>query len=214
MKRLLAVVVCFCLLYVGNLGHAHLLNMSKARIALLEGGRLEVRLSLDLLVEAESRERYHAFSQSPEPLADPQIHALLKPLPAAIELVIGNQRIPLKLESAEFPDVSKEEFLNPLSWPRTDLVLTAEPIRVAPSGADGSLHVRYGTGFRFEHPTLQGLVWALDRAVGLESFVELVLGGAAMTAVYGATWIAFVYRGDPYLDLWQMVRARLGRNAA
>ena len=152
MKRLLAVAVCFCLLYVSNVGHAHLLNMSKARIVLLDGGRLEVQLTLDLLVEAGSRERYHALSQSPDPLADPKTQVLLKPLPAAIELVIGNQRIPLKLESAKFPDVSKEEFLDPLSWPRTDLVLTAEPIRVAPSGADGSLHVRYGTGFRFEEP--------------------------------------------------------------
>lgn len=152
MRRLLAVVVCFCLLHVSNVGHAHLLNMSKARIVLLDGGRLEVRLALDLLVEAGSRERYHALSQSPDPLADPQIQALLKPLPTAIELALGNQRIPLKLESAEFPHVSKEEFLNPLSWPRTDLALSAEPIRVPAGSADGSLHVRYGTGFRFEEP--------------------------------------------------------------
>ncbi|MEM1403374.1 MAG: HupE/UreJ family protein [Pseudomonadota bacterium] len=126
--------------------------MSKARIVLLEGGRLEVRLSLDLLVEVGSRERYYALSQSPDPLADPDIQELLAPLPEAIELTVGNLRIPLKLQSIDFPSVSREEFLDPLSWPRTDLLLFAKPTSVIGNGADGRLKVRYGTGFRFEEP--------------------------------------------------------------
>ena len=37
-------------------------------------------------------------------------------------------------------------------------------------------------------------------------FVHLVLAGLAMVAVFVATWIFFVYRGDPYFDITSRVQ--------
>jgi O-antigen/teichoic acid export membrane protein len=56
-----------------------------------------------------------------------------------------------------------------------------------------------------------GFLWSLDRAVGLESFTELFLAGVATCALFAIVWIGFVYRGDPYLDPWARLRARMVR---
>jgi O-antigen/teichoic acid export membrane protein len=43
----------------------------------------------------------------------------------------------------------------------------------------------------------------LSRAV---MFVHLMLAGVAMVVVFAATWIFFVYRGDPYFDITSRVQ--------
>ena len=49
-------------------------------------------------------------------------------------------------------------------------------------------------------PVLAFLLW-IRLGVGIHTLFGLVGAGAAMVLLYGVTWILFVYRNDPYLDL-------------
>ncbi len=131
---------------------AHLLNMSKARISLLPEGQLEVRLALDLLVTAGSREEYYALSQLDAPLNEPQVIAMAERLAHAVELELGGTRIPLKVIDLQFPKAPREQFLDPLAWPRTNVTLRGTLDGEADLPSDSGLRVRYAPGFRFEEP--------------------------------------------------------------
>lgn len=143
---LLAALLC-----TANPAWSHLLNMSKARVTLLPNGAIELRLALDLLVTAGSRERYHTLSEIPQPMQDPQALEVLTPLPDAIELTLGGTRLPLTLVSAKFPDASRDEFLDPLRWPRTELILSGR-LGNATAAAASDMRIRYSDRFRFEEP--------------------------------------------------------------
>ncbi|HXI33161.1 MAG TPA: polysaccharide biosynthesis C-terminal domain-containing protein [Gemmatimonadales bacterium] len=54
-------------------------------------------------------------------------------------------------------------------------------------------------------PVLALLLWCRD-SLDVRSLPELVGAGVAMVLVFAVTWVFFVYRNDPYMDL----RARLG----
>ena len=131
---------------------AHLLNMSKARIELQPAGKVELRLNLDLLVTAGSREAYFALSQKENPLARDEVRELLAPLPGAIELTLGGLRVPLELRELRFPQEPQEVFLDPLRWPRTELVLAGDLAQLTKAPLDTGLRVTYTDGFRFEEP--------------------------------------------------------------
>jgi len=49
-------------------------------------------------------------------------------------------------------------------------------------------------------PALALLLW-LRLGVGIHTLLDLVAAGLAMVLVFGVTWVLFVYRNDPYLDL-------------
>jgi len=49
-------------------------------------------------------------------------------------------------------------------------------------------------------PGLALLLW-LRLGVGIHTLLALVAAGLAMVLVFGVTWVLFVYRNDPYLDL-------------
>jgi hypothetical protein len=49
-------------------------------------------------------------------------------------------------------------------------------------------------------PALALLLW-FKIALDVRGLVALAAAGVAMVGVFAATWIFFVYRNDPYLDL-------------
>jgi O-antigen/teichoic acid export membrane protein len=58
-------------------------------------------------------------------------------------------------------------------------------------------------------PVLALLVW-FKLGLGVQTILGLVTAGTAMVLVFAVTWIFFVYRNDPYVDL----RIHLGRSLA
>ena len=62
-------------------------------------------------------------------------------------------------------------------------------------------------------PVLALLLW-FKLALRVETMLGLVAAGSAMLVVFGTTWILYVYRGDPYVDLRpHLMRFRLGSRA-
>jgi peptidoglycan biosynthesis protein MviN/MurJ (putative lipid II flippase) len=49
-------------------------------------------------------------------------------------------------------------------------------------------------------PMLLLLLWCKN-GLHVQSIAGLATAGCASTAIFGLTWILFVYRGDPYVDL-------------
>jgi O-antigen/teichoic acid export membrane protein len=57
-------------------------------------------------------------------------------------------------------------------------------------------------------PPLALLLW-FKLGIDVQNFAGLAAAGFAMLVLFGATWILFVYRGDPYVDLtarWDRLR--------
>jgi O-antigen/teichoic acid export membrane protein len=54
-----------------------------------------------------------------------------------------------------------------------------------------------------------GFLLFLERGLGVQGFPQLIASGVAMMLLYGAVWVFFVYRGDPYLDLRAELRQRV-----
>ncbi|HSL20182.1 MAG TPA: oligosaccharide flippase family protein [Vicinamibacterales bacterium] len=62
-------------------------------------------------------------------------------------------------------------------------------------------------------PVLILLLW-FKVGLQVETILGLAAAGAAMVVVFGLTWILYVYRGDPYVDLRpHLVRFRVGSRA-
>jgi O-antigen/teichoic acid export membrane protein len=62
-------------------------------------------------------------------------------------------------------------------------------------------------------PVLALLLW-FKVGAEVEGLFGLVSAGLAMVSIFGVVWIFFVYRNDPYLDLWGRVsRLRVGGRA-
>ncbi|MAF67429.1 MAG: hypothetical protein CMJ84_17450 [Planctomycetes bacterium] len=57
-------------------------------------------------------------------------------------------------------------------------------------------------------PSLAFLL-TLKLAVGIDGWAELIAAGLGLVVLYCATWVFFVYRGDPHLDLRAELAARL-----
>ena len=131
---------------------AHLLNMSKARILLQPGGDVELRLALDLLLTAGSRDAYFELSRVPDPMSSPIVQEKLGGLADAIHLDLGGVRVALTLADVRFPQEAKDVFLDPLAWPRTELTLRGSLAVPTEPPADSGLRVRYDDSFRFEEP--------------------------------------------------------------
>ena len=62
-------------------------------------------------------------------------------------------------------------------------------------------------------PVLALLLW-FKFGVRVETILGLAAAGCAMVVLFGVTWILYVYRGDPYVDLRpHLMRLRLGSRA-
>ena len=164
---------------------AHLLNMSKARIQLLPAGEVEVRLALDLLITAGSRESYFELSRIPDPFNSAVVQETLAALPGAIHLTLGDVRVPLRLTGVSFPEESRETFLDPLAWPRTDLILrgTLAALRQVPE--DRGLRVRYDASFRFEEPIAN----TIEDTVSGTSQTRWLVTGQTSAVFDAARWV-------------------------
>ncbi len=164
---------------------AHLLNMSKARIQLLPEGEVEVRLALDLLLTAGSREAYFELSRSPDPMGNAQVQGKLERLPGAIHLMLGDARVPLTLTDVVFPQEPEEVFLDPLAWPRTELTLRGSLAALARSPSDSGLRIRYDGSFRFEEPIAN----TVEDAVTGSSQTRWLVTGQVSPPFDAANWI-------------------------
>ncbi|HEY7776243.1 MAG TPA: HupE/UreJ family protein [Kineobactrum sp.] len=149
--NLLSFFLFACLSLFSLHTHAHLLNMSLVQIDLLPEQQVEMRLELDLMVTAGSREGYYALSLLPEPIQQPQVQAILERLTAAIKLEFGGSAILLEPVSITFPEGGPEQYLDPFSWPRTSVVLRGKladlPDTIVPVS-----RVRFLGSFVFEEP--------------------------------------------------------------
>jgi hypothetical protein len=134
---------------------AHLLNMTKVQVAVDATGQVEVTLQVDLNRPAGGGEAYYAFSRVPEPLRDPALRALLDRLVGAIEIDYGGARVALEAVAAQFPQETRERYLDPLNWPMTALTLRGRlpPRQTGPrTGPPALLQGRLTADFRFEEP--------------------------------------------------------------
>jgi len=147
--RAAALVWALCMPWAAT--QAHLLNMTSARVN-VDAGRIVVDMKIDVTRAAGGPLEYYRLSRIAQPLSEPETRALLDKLTAAISLRFGtDDAIPLQLSAAEFPVVSREAFLDPLSWPMTHVVLTGRlPWRRI--AAAYSLQAVFLPAFRFEEP--------------------------------------------------------------
>ena len=58
------------------------------------------------------------------------------------------------------------------------------------------------------------LLCGFKYGLGVEGLLELMIAGVASVAVFGAVWILFVFKGDPYFDPYAKIRDKLRSRAA
>lgn len=125
---------------------AHLLNMTKAEVRVAPSGEIAVHLQIDLTRAAGGSLAYYEISHAPSP--DPRLAPMVERLENAVAIQADSKRVPLHVVSVQLPKQSREEFLNPLSWPMTEIELAgALPAGVAVTSLQGVL-----SAFPFEEP--------------------------------------------------------------
>lgn len=160
----------FVLLLLAASAQAHLLNMSKSSVSLADDGAFTVELALDLLATAGSRQAYWEWSQYSDPMNSPELHKALAQLPSSIALTADGEPVALRLRELRFPKLPKEEYLDPLGWPRTEVLLSG---KLPPKTVPSTLQVTYLDSFRFEEPIANTLV---DERSGRKQTRWLVTG--------------------------------------
>ncbi len=149
MSRWLRLALCLMLMTSAQQGSAHLLNMTNATVELQPGRQLELKLTLDLMLTAGSREAYYELSKKSQ--SDPAVQQILETLLSAVVLESGNTRIALAVKSIHFAEASRDEYLSPLTWPRADIVMVAvSEIPELITAAD--LRINFNGSFHFEEP--------------------------------------------------------------
>jgi hydrogenase/urease accessory protein HupE len=129
---------------------AHLLNMTRVDVGIDGAGEVVVNLQVDMSRAAGGGLAYYRLSRIADPLADAEARALLDRLAAAITLRVGTQTLALAVATAKFPSVGREVFLDPLSWPMTEVQLRGR-LPAVQHDADTMVGV-FEPGFRFEEP--------------------------------------------------------------
>jgi hypothetical protein len=123
MHRSLCFLLAVCSM-ASSLAHAHLLNMTKVSVEVRANGDLSVQMQVDLSRAAGGPLEYYRLSRIEAPEGNPEIVRLMTRLSAAIELRADGAAVPLRLESMALPKLPEQDFVNPLSWPMTNVVLT------------------------------------------------------------------------------------------
>jgi hypothetical protein len=135
------------LLLIGNPASAHLLNMTKVEARVASSGDVTVHVQIDLTRAAGGASEYYEISHAASP--DARLAPLLERLIAAIAIQAGDRKIALHRVGLKLPRQSREEFLNPLSWPMTELDLAGS----LPAGTTAtSLQGLLASSFPFEEP--------------------------------------------------------------
>lgn len=136
----------------GSAPQAHLLNMTTIQVNVRADGDLEVTLSIDLTRASGGSLEYYRLSRVAQPLTDPEIRALLGQLAASVSVRPSTgEALPLQVVSAEFPKAPKDVFIDPLSWPMTQVVLHGRLPPRSPRGLE-DLRAAFLPSFHFEEP--------------------------------------------------------------
>jgi O-antigen/teichoic acid export membrane protein len=85
------------------------------------------------------------------------------------------------------------------------LIVTAAELRMRVG--DWIVHVS-GKALMGAIPCTAFLLW-MEHGLDVRGFPALIASGIGMLIVFSITWIFFVYRGDPHLDLREEIRLRL-----
>lgn len=162
-KRGLAALLAALILQVTS-AEAHLLNMSRINIALIDERRVQVTAELDLTRTFGSADAYHAASQIASPMDDATITAKLAAAANAIELTAGDVRVALSATNIVFEQETLANYRSPLEWPRAVVKFVGE----FPAGANPTndgIRVRFDDSFIFEEPLATTLQSAADDVV-------------------------------------------------
>lgn len=138
--------------------HAHLLNMTKVIVSIDANGAVTVEMQVDLNRAAGGPLEYYRLSRIEAPQQNAEIAPILERLVAAVDLRVDGAALPLQLQSVELPQLPRETFIDPLSWPMSHIVLAgADKLDI-----DRAQHLQ-GTlrpTFPFEEPI--SLTFSLD----------------------------------------------------
>src|SRR5262245_10947819 len=131
-------LLVICGLLVSPLSHAHLLNMTKVIASLHADGEVAVDMQVDLTRAAGGPLEYYRLSRvassdsnsasdaRSQVLPNAEAAALLTRLAAAIDLEVDGVAVVLTWQSAEWPQLPEQEFVNPLNWPMTHVTLRGQ----------------------------------------------------------------------------------------
>lgn len=137
---------------------AHLLNMTRVQVDFAANGDIAITMSIDLMRAVGGAGDYYRLSLSPEPMNDPELHALLAQLAQAMQLDVDGARVALEAQAATLPQLPESEFHNPMTWPMTEVRLRGA--LAAPTRGFQQTQARFDPAFGFEEPiavTLQSV---------------------------------------------------------
>lgn len=135
---------------------AHLLNMTKVQVHILDSGEINLEIKLDLAREFSGDENYYFISQAEQALSSPEAAAMLRRLKEAVVLSVDQQQLSWQIESLEFPQASKEAFLSDVSWPMTTIKMSSHLTDVQDPSA--KLRLSFADSFAFEEPIALSII--------------------------------------------------------
>jgi HupE / UreJ protein len=141
----------FSLLLIGSHCHAHLLNMTKVIVTINANQQLDIDMQVDMSRAAGGPTQYYRLSQLADPLHHDALKEIFGKLVQSIALQYGGKPLELQLVQAELPKLPLEQFLNPVSWPMTQLRLRGT-LPTLSASAPHQLQGVFKPGFRFEEP--------------------------------------------------------------
>ena len=153
-----------CLILTAAPVQAHLLNMSRVNIQLLDQHRVLVTAQLDLTRAFGSAAAYFSASQVTEPLSDRRIVEQLRLAANAIDLRVGDVRVHLTPISIAFVEQTLADYQSPLEWPRATVRFEGR-LAAASSPQHSGVRVRFDDGFVFEEPIATTLQSSTDEQV-------------------------------------------------
>ena len=136
--------------------------MTKIVVSVQPAGGLSVDLQLDLNRAVGGPLNYYRLSRIDAPASEAggiaadeaarkaEIAQVVNRILQAVDLRADGVPIPLQLESVVLPDLPEEDFVNPLSWPMTHVVLKS--IGTMPAAGTRGMQGTLRTTFPFEEP--------------------------------------------------------------
>lgn len=144
------VVVLNCGVLWSCNAHAHLLNMSRVQITVLDNGQIQADFEVDLSREIGGNQRYFELSQNTQAQLRPKMKTILARLIDSSKLRYDGQILPWSVLQVDLPDKPKEDFFSGLAWPMTHIRLHSQ--LPAESINSGHLIVTFSDPFLFEEP--------------------------------------------------------------
>jgi len=138
------------LLVLGGLAgqaQAHMLNMTRATLTIKADGELVLDLQVDLQNSLVGAETYYNISHLKRPLDNPQLSQVLDQMIPAIQIQADGQVLLWKLEQLQMPQQPRADFINMMSWPRSQIRLVSQ----LPAGSN-TLRGKFSGQYYFEEP--------------------------------------------------------------